>query len=93
MSGTDAIGLIMLFGLIIFFILIRIPIAFSLGLSSFFTALYLGVPLYNLFSAAATGLSTFTFMAVPFFMIMGQIMSDGDISARLIQFCNIVRCV
>lgn len=90
MSGTDAIGLIMLFGLIIFFILIRIPIAFSLGLSSFFTALYLGVPLYNLFSAAATGLSTFTFMAVPFFMIMGQIMSDGDISARLIQFCNIV---
>ena len=90
MSGTDAIGLLMLFGLIIFFILIRIPIAFSMGLSSLLTALYLGVPLYNLFSAAATGLNTFTFMAVPFFMIMGQIMSDGDISARLIQFCNIL---
>lgn len=90
MTPREMIGLIMLFGLIILFILIRIPIAFALGGASFITAWYLNVPMYSLFSACATGLSTFTFMAVPFFMIMGQIMSDGQISYRLIQFCNIV---
>ncbi len=90
MSSTDTIGLIMLFALIIFFIIVRIPIAFSLGLASFFTAIYLQIPFYNLFSSAAMGLNSFTFMAVPFFMIMGQIMADGDISRRLVEFCNIV---
>lgn len=89
MSTQEIIGLIMLFGLIITFILLRVPIAFSLGGASMITAWYLGVPMYNLFSQAATGLNTFSFMAVPFFMIMGQIMSDGQISNRLVQFCNI----
>lgn len=89
MSTQEIIGLIMLFGLIIAFILLRVPIAFSLGGASMITAWYLGVPMYNLFSQAATGLNTFSFMAVPFFMIMGQIMSDGQISNRLVQFCNI----
>lgn len=89
MSTQEIIGLIMLFSLIITFILLRVPIAFSLGGASMITAWYLGVPMYNLFSQAATGLNTFSFMAVPFFMIMGQIMSDGQISNRLVQFCNI----
>lgn len=89
MSPRELIGLLMLFGLIVLFILIRVPIAFSLGGASLIVAWYLGIPMYNLFSACATGLTSFTFMAVPFFMIMGQIMSDGQISYRLIQFCNI----
>ena len=90
MTPQEMIGTIMLFGLVIVFIVLRIPIAFALGGASMIVAWYLGVPMYNLFSACATGLSTFTFMAVPFFMIMGQIMSDGQISYRLIQFCNIL---
>lgn len=90
MTTQELTGMIMLFVLIIVMILIRVPIAFSLGGASLITAWYLGIPMYNLFTACATGLSTFTFMAVPFFMIMGQIMSDGQISYRLIQFCNIL---
>ena len=89
MSPKEMIGLAMLFGLIIFFILIRIPIAFSMGCASLIAAWYLGIPMYTLFTSCANGLASFTFMAVPFFMIMGQIMSDGQISYRLIQFCNI----
>lgn len=89
MSSQEVIGLIMLFSLIIGFILIRIPIAFALGCSSMIVAWYLKIPMYTLFASCANGLASFTFMAVPFFMIMGQIMSDGQISYRLIQFCNI----
>lgn len=90
MTPTEISALLLLFGLIALFIMIRIPVAFALGGSSLIVAIYLGIPLYNLFSVAATGLNTFTFMAVPFFMIMGQIMSDGNISTRLVQFCNIL---
>lgn len=90
MSQTEMTGLLMLFGLITVFILIRVPIAFALGGASMITAWYLGIPMYSLFSSCATGLSTFTFMAIPFFMIMGQIMSDGEISYRLIQLCNLL---
>lgn len=90
MSAEHIIALLMLFGLIAFFIVIRVPVAFALGGASLATALYLGIPLYNLYAAAASGLNTFTFMAVPFFMIMGQIMSDGNISTRLVQFSSIL---
>ncbi len=90
MSANELIALALLFGSIIFFIIIRIPVAFALGGASLITALYLDIPLYNLFSAAASGLNTFTFMAVPFFMIMGQIMSDGHISTRLVQFSSLL---
>jgi len=90
MSPEHATALLMLFGLITFLIVIRVPVAFALGGASVVTALYLGIPLYNVFTAAASGLNTFTFMAVPFFMIMGQIMSDGNISTRLVQFSSIL---
>lgn len=77
-------------GLIVILILIRIPVSFAMAASAVTTALIMGVPLYNLFSQGANGLNTYSFMAVPFFLIMGQIMSDGNISQKLIQLCNIV---
>ena len=43
------IGVLMLFGTLLFLIIIRIPIAFALGISSVITALYLDIPLVNLF--------------------------------------------
>lgn len=80
----------LMLGLIVLFICIRIPVPFAMGSASLVVALIRHVPLYNLFSQAAGGMNTFSFMAVPFFMIMGQIMSDGNISKRLVDLCNIV---
>lgn len=82
-------GIIILFASVIVLIILRIPVAFALGGASLITALYLGIPLYNIFLAASTGLNSFSFMAIPFFMLMGQIMCDGEIATRIIRFCNI----
>lgn len=88
MSNLAAFFLML--GLIIFLICIRIPVPFAMGSASVIVALIMHVPLYNLFSQAASGMNTFSFMAVPFFMIMGQIMTDGNISKRLVDLCNII---
>ncbi len=84
------IGTTLLFALLIFFMAIRIPIAFSLGLASILTAIYLDIPFFNLYQKMATGLNSFTFMSVPFFIIMAQVMTDGGISDRLTKFCNVL---
>lgn len=89
MSET-AIGTIMLFALLGIMMLLRFPIAFSLGIAAVGTATYLGIPYFNLFQKMTTGLSSFTFIAVPFFIMMAQVMTDGEITDRLMKFCNII---
>ncbi|WP_257225402.1 TRAP transporter small permease subunit [Treponema parvum] len=44
------------------------PISFCLGVSALFTATYLGIPFFNLFQKMSTGITSFTFMCVPFFL-------------------------
>ena len=84
-----AIGTIILFASLVVLMFLRFPIAYALGVSSIITAVYCGIPFLNLFQKMTAGLSSFTFIAVPFFIIMAQIMCDGDITKKLMAFCNI----
>ena len=84
-----AIGTIILFASLVILMALRFPIAYGLGVSAIIAATYCGIPYLNLFQKMTTGLSSFTFIAVPFFIIMAQIMCDGDITKRLMAFCNI----
>ncbi|WP_101910195.1 TRAP transporter large permease [Marasmitruncus massiliensis] len=84
------VGTFILIFSLIFLMCIRIPISFCLGLSALFTAVYLDIPFLNLFQKMSTGITSFTFMCVPFFIIMAQIMTDGGISDRLTKFCNVL---
>ncbi len=83
-------GVLILFGSLIILMMLRFPISFALGVASLFTATYLGIPYFNLFQKMATGITSFTFMCVPFFIIMAQIMTDGGISDRLTKFSNVL---
>lgn len=84
------IGSILLFSCLVVLMCLRVPISFSLGISAVITATYLGIPYLNLFQKMATGITSFTFMCVPFFIIMAQIMTDGGISDRLTKFVNVL---
>ncbi|WP_320127544.1 TRAP transporter large permease [uncultured Sphaerochaeta sp.] len=83
-------GTAILFGSLIFMMIVRVPISFSLGISALITATYIGIPFMNLFQKMSTGITSFTFMCVPFFIVMAQIMTDGGISDRLTKFCNVL---
>lgn len=71
-------------------LVIKVPIAFALGLSSVFTALYMNLPLQAVFQQMVRGINSFSLMAIPFFILAGQIMGEGGISRRLIDFSNVI---
>lgn len=84
------IGIIILFGTLLLFILLRIPIAFSLGASAVLAALYLDIPLMNIYMKMVTSMQNFVIIACPFFVIMAQLMCDGGITNKLMKLCNVI---
>lgn len=87
---TKMIGTLILFGLLFVLLLIRIPISFALGISSVITAIYLKIPLLIMFQKMVSGMNSFTFLAVPFFILTAQIMQEGGISDKLIDFAHVI---
>lgn len=79
-----------LIGSFIFMLFIRIPITFALAASSIFTAMYLKIPLMAIVQQMVQGVNSFSLMAIPFFIIAGEIMGEGGISRRLIEFANLI---
>jgi len=70
---------------------IGVPVAWSIGLSSIFTML-VSIPAIPAFTTVAermaTGLDGFSLLAIPFFILAGQIMNRGGIARRLIDFAK-----
>jgi len=68
-----------------------VPIAWSIGLSSVFTML-VSIPAIPAFTTVAhrmaTGLDSFSLLAIPLFILAGQIMNRGGIARRLIDFAK-----
>lgn len=85
---TNTIAILIL--VISFFVMLicRFPIAFAIGISSILTATYLGLPLMQIAQLMVKGVNVFTLMAVPFFIIAGELMGAGGISTRLINLSN-----
>src|SRR5688572_14797663 len=80
--------LTILFGVFTLLMLIGTPIAFCLGIASFATVLYLGLPPLVVFQRVASGVSVFTLMAIPFFIFAGDLMVRGGIAARIVAFAG-----
>jgi tripartite ATP-independent transporter DctM subunit len=80
---------ILLGGFVILLIL-KVPITFVLAITSIITASYLNIPLLAIVQRMAQGVNSFSLLAIPFFILAGEIMSQGGISNRLIQFSNIL---
>ncbi|MBN2652839.1 MAG: TRAP transporter large permease [Spirochaetales bacterium] len=77
--------------LIIIFVvllLMNVPIVVSISLSSFFTVLYAGgIPAANLIAyRMASGVESFSLLAIPFFILSGLLMGRGGMAKRLINF-------
>lgn len=79
-----------LIGSLLLFLIIKLPIAFALGLSATLTALYLGIPTMIIAQKMVEGVKSFSLMAIPFFILAGEIMGQGGISRRLIDFSNVI---
>jgi C4-dicarboxylate transporter DctM subunit len=73
------------------FLILGIPIAFVLGLTSFVALLYSGnIPLLLMPKEMFSGTDSFPLLAVPFFILAGNLMNAGGITRRLVHFCNLL---
>ncbi|MEO8240847.1 MAG: TRAP transporter large permease [bacterium] len=80
--------LYVLFGTFVFLLVIGTPVAFCLGVSSFATIAYLGLPPVVVFQRLNSGVSVFALMAIPFFIFAGDLMVRGDIARRLVALAG-----
>jgi len=70
-----------------------VPISFSIGISSLATMLLSINTMPSLTTIAqrtATGLDSFALLAIPFFILAGQLMNSGGIARRLIDFAKVL---
>ncbi len=80
----------LLIGLFVILLVLRVPITFTLAISAIVTAVYLHLPLVAIVQRMVQGVNVFSLLAIPFFILAGEIMSQGGISRRLIEFSNIL---
>lgn len=70
-------------------VVIGIPIAFALGIAAWTSMLTAGnVPLYLIPQRMFTGVDSFILMAIPFFMLAGELMGSTGILDRLLKFAD-----
>ena len=76
--------------LVSFFVMIflRFPIAYAVGLSSVLCMVVQGQALTDVCRLMVKGISSFSLMAVPFFITMGVLMGSGGISEKLIALAD-----
>ncbi len=85
-ANTTAILILLVSFLVM--ILLRFQIAYAVAISSALCLLYQGLPLTTVCQQMVKGISSFSLMAVPFFITMGCLMGTGGISEKLIALAD-----
>ena len=79
---------IILFGTMIVLLIIGVPISVSLGAATMASLLCFDVPMAVVPQRMFTALDSVSIMAIPLFVLAGNLMTEGGISRRLVDFCN-----
>ncbi len=80
-----------LFGSFIIFLILSMPIGIALGMASLVTIIFSGeVDITYLAQSLTTSVNSFPLMAVPFFILAGELMGSGGISKRLLNVGNML---
>lgn len=74
--------------LFFFFMLIGLPIAFSMGISATLYIVSEGIPLSMIAQKLFSNTQSFPFLAVPFFILSGNLMVQSGVANKIIKFVN-----
>lgn len=88
----DLMPVVMLFGTLLILLLLGVPIAFSIGIAAMLT-IFIDFPIEQAMILSsqkfANGLDNFGLLALPFFIVAGNLMNRGGLASRLINFAMI----
>jgi len=79
---------ILMFFLFLIFLAIKMPMSISMGLSALIAFLLSGEDLLSLPQMLAMGVNSYPLMAVPFFILAGNIMDGTGLTTRIFNFCR-----
>ena len=82
MNSTTAIVLLLV--LFFLFIALSFPIAYAIGIAAVIGMMYMKLNLQQVVQLMVKGVFSFSLMAVPFFILAGELMGEGGISDKLI---------
>ena len=88
MADPTVATIILLGGFIVLMVL-RVPITYALASVSLATAIYLKIPLMAIVQQMVQGVRSFSLLAIPFFIIAGEIMGQGGIARKMIEMANV----
>ncbi|MBR3164992.1 MAG: TRAP transporter large permease subunit, partial [Lachnospiraceae bacterium] len=80
---------VILFASFFILLILAVPIGYSIGIATLIALVFGGdgsIPLLMIAQKAITGCDSFPLMAVPFFMLAGNLMSGGGIAKRILDF-------
>ena len=79
--------MLLLFGLFAVLVVLQIPIAFAMGLSSLAVIGFTQpVPLTIVVQRIGSGLDSFVLLAIPLFVLSGHLLNRGGIADRIFEF-------
>lgn len=70
-------------------LVVRLPVALTLALSSILTLAYLKIPIIVVAQQTIQGVNVFSLLAIPFFILTGQLLGEGGLAERIIKFTNL----
>ena len=85
---TEAVAITILIGVFLVLLFLRVSVAVAMGIAAICTYLYLQLPLELIVQYTVGGVNNFTFMAVPFFILGGELINQGGIGDRLIKLAD-----
>jgi tripartite ATP-independent transporter DctM subunit len=69
--------------------LLGMPVAYALGIAAIMAALWTGIPLEAVMLKVSGGMSGFSLLAIPFFILTGAIMAVGGMAERLVNLAKV----
>ncbi len=89
--SIEVISILVLFGSFFILLLLKVPVAYSIGISTTISLL-LNIDrmpgLTTIAQRMLTGIDSFALLAIPFFVLAGEVMKQGGIANRLINFAK-----
>lgn len=79
---------LLLFLSFVFFLIIGVPVAFSLGISSLIYIVIKGIPLNIIPQKMYSGIDSFVLLCIPAFVLAGNLMNTAGITQRIIRLSN-----
>jgi len=90
---SEIVMLILFIGILLFFFIAGVPVAFSLGLTTLalmFLGVGIGINPELLVLRMFGGVNSFILLAIPFFLFAGRIMNAGGMTIRIFDFAKAI---